>query len=213
MMTVHTFTFNALQENTYVVFDESKECAIVDPGCYDNEERKELDDFIESNKLIPRLLLNTHCHVDHVLGNFFVSQKYNLAVQTSEIEEAQLRSVKLYAPVYGFASYQESTIGKYLKEGDILMFGKSELSVLFVPGHSPGHLAFLNLEQKICLAGDVLFRNSIGRSDLPGGNYAHLEKSIKTKLYTLPNDITIFPGHGPTTSIGFEKVSNPYVRG
>jgi len=213
MMTIQTFTFNALQENTYVVFDKTKEAIIIDPGCYDADERKELKEFVASNKLKPVRLLNTHCHVDHVLGNAFVAHEYKLELETSETEEAQLRSVKLYAPLYGFMGYQECEVEKYLKEGDKVTFGQSSLSVLFVPGHSPGHLAFLNLAQKICIAGDVLFRGSVGRADLPGGNFTQLEKSIKTKLYTLPDDMQIFPGHGPTTTIGFEKKRNPYVRG
>ena len=212
MVTIKVFTFNALQENTYVLYDETKECVIIDPGCYDKEEKEELKSFITAHSLKPVKLLNTHCHIDHVLGNVFVANTYELKVETSRIEENQLRSVKLYAPMYGFHMYEESEVGIYIEEGDILSFGNTKLEILSVPGHSPGHIAFLNSEQKFCIAGDVLFRGSIGRADLPGGDFKQLEKSIKTKLYTLPEDVTVYPGHGPKTDIGYEKGSNPYVR-
>lgn len=213
MITIQVFTFNPLGENTYVLFDETKEAVIVDPGCYEAYEREELKNFIANNNLQPVRLLNTHCHVDHVLGNAFVSKQYNLVVETSAIEEEQLRSVKSYAPVYGFHAYQESEVGKLIKEGDTVTFGNSILEILFVPGHSPGHLAFYNRNQQICIAGDVLFRGSIGRYDLPGGDFKQLEKSIRTQLYTLPDETEIYPGHGPKTTIGYEKKNNPYVRG
>jgi hydroxyacylglutathione hydrolase len=213
MIFIHIFTFNALQENTYLLFDETKECVIIDPGCYEKEEQNELVDFILRQNLKPTLLLNTHCHVDHVLGNAFVSEKYKLTVQTSKIEEAQLRSVKLYAPMYGFTNYHEVETVKHIEAGEKIIFGTSELEILSVPGHSPGHLAFWNKTQGFCIAGDVLFRGSIGRYDLPGGDFIILEKSIKEVMYTLPNETIIYPGHGPKTDIGFERKNNPYVRG
>lgn len=213
MISIQIFTFNALQENTYVLYDESKEAAIIDPGCYDMAEKKELLDFITLNNLHPVKLLNTHCHVDHVLGNYFVSQQFGLTVETSKIEQAQLRAVKNYAPIYGFHAYQEVEEVETIEEGDKIRFGNSELEILSVPGHSPGHLAFLNRKQGFCIAGDVLFQGSIGRTDLPGGDYRQLEKSIKVKLYTLPEDTLIYPGHGPKTVVSFEKRYNPYVKG
>lgn len=212
MITIQAFTFNALQENTYILFDETKEGVVIDPGCYDAEEKQELSDFIEKNDIHLVRLLNTHCHVDHVLGNAFVEQKYGLAVETSAIEEQQLRGVKLYAPIYGFHAYQEAENVKLIEEGQKITFGNSELDILFVPGHSPGHLAFLSKKQNFCIAGDVLFQGSIGRTDLPGGNFEQLETSIRQKLYTLPDDTVIFPGHGPKTVISFEKRYNPFVK-
>lgn len=213
MISIHIFTFNALQENTYLLYDETKECIIIDPGCYDREEQKELADFISSKNLKPVLLVNTHCHVDHVLGNAFVAEQYKLIVHTSKIEEAQLRSVKLYAPMYGFTNYHEVENVKHIEVGEKIRFGSSELEILSVPGHSPGHLAFWNKTQGFCIAGDVLFRGSIGRYDLPGGDYKTLERSIKEVMYALPNETVIYAGHGPKTDIGFEKKNNPYVRG
>ncbi len=213
MISIQIFTFNALQENTYLLFDETKECVIIDPGCYDKEEQKELVDFIAIKNLTPTLLLNTHCHVDHVLGNAFVAEKYKLTVQTSQIEEAQLLSVKLYAPMYGFTNYHEVEKVAHINAGETIRFGTSELEILSVPGHSPGHLAFWSKVQGFCIAGDVLFRGSIGRYDLPGGDYKTLEKSIKEVMYALPNETIVYAGHGPKTDIGFEKKNNPYVKG
>jgi hydroxyacylglutathione hydrolase len=210
MINVKTFTFNALQENTYLLYDETKECVLIDPGCYDKEEEQELRDFIEENGLKPVKLLNTHCHVDHVLGNRFVKELYSLKLYTSKEEEAALRSVKLYAPLYGFTKYSETEVDEIIKEGDLITFGNSTLEILFVPGHSVGHLAFINKEQKICISGDVLFNQSVGRWDLPGGNQETLFNSILTKLYKLSDDIVVYPGHGPETTIGREKRTNPF---
>ena len=213
MISIHIFTFNTLQENTYLFFDETKKCVIIDPGCYDKEEQKELSDFIATKNLTPVLLLNTHCHVDHVLGNAFVAEKYKLTVHTSKIEEAQLRSVKLYAPMYGFTNYHEVETVAHIEAGEKIRFGTSELEILSVSGHSPGHLAFWSKTQGFCIAGDVLFRGSIGRYDLPGGDYKTLESSTKEVMYALSNETVIYAGHGPKTDIGFEKNNNPYVRG
>ena len=136
-----------------------------------------------------------------------------MIVKTSKIEEAQLRSVKLYAPMYGFTNYHEVETVDVIEAGEKIRFGNSELEILSVPGHSPGHLAFYSTQQKFCIAGDVLFRGSIGRYDLPGGDFKTLEKSIKQVMYTLPNETLIYPGHGPKTDIGFEKKNNPFVKG
>lgn len=212
MITVKSFTFNALQENTYVLYDETKECVIIDPGCYDKQEQNELAAFIENHSLKPVHLLNTHCHVDHVLGNYFVADKYNLTVETSSVEEAHLQSVKAYAPIYGFTQYSPVETVMHIEAGQKIVFGQSALEILSVPGHSPGHLAFWDKKLGICLAGDVLFQGSIGRSDLPGGNYQTLEKSIREVMYTLPNETIVYPGHGPETTIGYEKKNNPFVR-
>ena len=211
---IQSFVFNALQENTYVVFDqESKETAIVDPGCYDTSEKQTVKDFIADNELKIKYLLNTHCHIDHVLGNKWVSQIYGVPLMIAPGEESVLRSVPLYAGLYGFEAYQplEENILHFTTKSAILL-GKYPFQILQVPGHSPAHVAFYQSELNICLSGDVLFRGSIGRTDLPGGNFATLEKSIKTVLYTLPEETTTFPGHGPQTTIGYEKRNNPFVR-
>jgi len=210
MLQIQSFVFNAFQENTYVLYDETKECVIIDPGCYEKNEEQELVQFIEQNDLKVKILLNTHCHVDHVLGNFFIQEKYKVKLYINPKDEPVLKAVKAYAPTYGLQQYQESSPDAYLEEGEIVSFGEQKLSVLFVPGHSPGHIAFYNAENKIVIGGDVLFQNSIGRTDLPGGNFETLINSIHKKLFTLPDDVTVYPGHGPKTTIGFEKKTNPF---
>jgi len=210
MLKIQLFVFNPLQENTYVLFDETNECVIIDPGCATHEENEELAEFIDSNKLTVKYLLNTHCHVDHVLGNHFVKEKYGVPLLIHEEEDNTLRAVKVYAPHYGFFRYQETTADGFLEEGDVLSFGKQSLKVLFVPGHAPGHIAFYDAVNKVVMGGDVLFYNSIGRADLPGGNMDVLVDSIRRKFFTLPNEVLVFPGHGPETTIGFEKRTNPY---
>ncbi|HEY9046427.1 MAG TPA: MBL fold metallo-hydrolase [Ohtaekwangia sp.] len=210
MLQLQSFVFNPLQENTYVLFDETKECVVIDPGCYDTEEQHDLADFIETNQLKVVKLLNTHCHVDHVLGNAFIKSRFNTKLYIHPLDEPVLKAVKVYAPHYGFFQYQETEPDVYLKEGEPVTFGNQSLNVLFVPGHAPGHVAFYHTQQKIVIGGDVLFYNSIGRTDLPGGNYDTLINSIHTKLFTLPDDVTVYPGHGPETTIGYEKKTNPF---
>lgn len=210
MLQVKKFTFNPFAENTYVLFDDTKECVVIDPGCYEKKEQQELIDFIESNKLIVTKLINTHCHIDHVLGNAFVKRTFNVKLYIHPIEEAMLRAVKTYSSNYGFHQYEDSTPDVFITEKDTLDFGEQKLKILFVPGHSPGHIAFYNEQAKILLGGDVLFENSIGRSDLPGGDFNTLINSIHEKFFTLPDDVTVYCGHGEETSIGFEKRTNPF---
>lgn len=210
MLQIRSFVFNALQENTYVLFDETRECVIVDPGCHTETERQELTDFIASQDLRVRMLLNTHCHVDHVLGNHFVKEKYDVLLHIHRLDEPTLKAVEIYAPHYGFYQYQGTTADQFLQEDTDIRFGSSVLRVLFVPGHAPGHVAFYAAQEKIIVSGDVLFYNSVGRTDLPGGNFETLIQSIHQKLFTLPDDVIVYPGHGPETSIGFEKRTNPF---
>ena len=210
MLQIQSFVFNPFQENTYVVFDETGECVIIDPGCYEPEERFELDTFITDRNLTVKLLLNTHCHVDHVLGNYFVKEKYKVKFLMHAKEEAVLRAVKVYAPNYGLTHYEEALPDQFIDERDTISFGHQQLKVLFVPGHAPGHIAFYSEPSKALIAGDVLFYNSIGRTDLPGGNYETLIDSIHTKLFALPDAVTVYPGHGPETTIGYEKKTNPF---
>lgn len=210
MIRIQSFTFNPFEENTYVVFDETKEGVVIDPGCYEKEEEAALKNFIEKEGLTIKYLLNTHCHVDHVLGNAFVKQKYQVPFLIHEKDEAVLRAVKVYAPSYGLAHYHEVLPDGYLNEGDIVSFGTTKLNVLFLPGHAPGHIGFYDEASKSLLAGDVLFERSIGRTDLPGGDFNTLIQSIHKKLFVLPDDVTVYPGHGSTTTIGEEKVYNPF---
>ena len=210
MIAIQSFVFNAFQENTYVISDETKECVIVDPGCYDDDEKKELSDYISDHQLKVRILLNTHCHIDHILGNDFVKQKYDTKLYIHQTEEFVLNAQKVLAPHYGFNRYQEAKPDGYLAEGDVIEFGLQKFAVLFVPGHSPGHIAFYNEKEKVVLAGDVLFQNSVGRTDLPGGNHNTLVNSIHKKLFTFPDEVTVYPGHGGETTIGVEKRTNPF---
>lgn len=213
-MKIQSFTFNFFSENTYVLHDDSLECAIVDPGCYNPEEKKELENFIAQNNLTPTLLLNTHCHIDHILGNAFVAEKYKLRLYCHANEKEWLQQ----APYYGKAMYHvdvepsPTPIG-FLEDGDTVKFGNTTLMVLFAPGHSVGSIVFYNAEEKAAIVGDVIFKQSIGRTDLPGGNHQQLLNSIKTKIYTLPNDTILYPGHMEQTTVGEEKLYNPFVRG
>lgn len=210
MIKVKSFTFNPFQENTYVLYDESKSCVIIDPGCYESSEKNTLVNFITSESLKAEKLINTHCHIDHVLGNKFVKDTFGVDLYIHKNDEATLKAVETYAPSYGFPLYDPASADQFLDEGDSLTFGSSSMDILFVPGHAPGHIAFISHFDKFCIGGDVLFKASIGRTDLPGGDFDTLIKSIHEKMFTLPDDTTVYCGHGPATTIGEEKSSNPF---
>lgn len=211
MINVHYFTFNGFQENTYILSDGSKKCVIIDPGCYSNEEQQILASYITENGLTPVKLLNTHCHIDHVLGNSFVATKYNVGLEMHEKDLPTLHATPEYGQTFGFNIDKSPEPTTLLKDGDIVKFGNSELHVLFTPGHSAGHVVFVSHNDKFVINGDVLFRGSIGRTDLPGGDYETLISSIKSKLMTLPEEYVVYSGHGPSTNIGFEKSNNPFL--
>ena len=212
MLNIEVFTFNPFQENTYVLYDSNSNCVIIDPGCYERTEKEELKSFIETKNLVPKQLLNTHCHIDHVLGNYFVSKTYNLPLEMHQDDIPTLNSVNDAAHVYGFADYEKSPNPEvFLIENDQIVIGESILDILFTPGHAPGHIVFINHEQKFVIGGDVLFYGSIGRSDLPGGDHETLIQSIKEKLLTLDDDYEVYPGHGTKTTIGFERNNNPFL--
>lgn len=210
MVQVQSFVFNPFQENTFVLYDETKECVIVDPGCSDEEENSRLTGFIAGHKLKVKLLLNTHCHIDHVLGNRFVKETYKVNLLIHSAEEPVLKSAEVYAPGYGFHLYTHQPPDGFLEDGDIITFGNQTFEVLHVPGHSPGHVAFYSEKNRTLIGGDVLFYNSIGRTDLPGGNPETLMNSIHSKFFVLPDQVKVYPGHGPETTIGFEKKTNPF---
>lgn len=211
MATVQSFVNNPYQENTYIIYDETGECAIIDPGMYTRPEQDAVVNFIKDNQLKPVLLLNTHCHIDHVLGNRFVFDQYGLKPQFNEGESETLAAVVAYAPAMGFR-YDASPIpDTYLPQTGTITFGNTTLELIFAPGHSPASLCFYDKQANMLIGGDVLFRSSIGRTDLPGGDYSTLVKSIEEKLFVLPDDCTVYPGHGPETTIGFEKQHNPYL--
>lgn len=193
------------------MYDETQECVVIDPGMYTGDEQNTVLKFIAENKLKPVLLLNTHCHIDHVLGNKFIYDTYGLFPQFHQGEEILLNSVVSYAPQMGIR-YEVSPLPEtYLPESGTIEFGHSKLHILFAPGHSPAHLCFYSPGDGFVIGGDVLFRESIGRTDLPGGNHAQLIRSIQEKLFTLPDDCTVYPGHGPSTTIGYEKTHNPFL--
>lgn len=207
------FTFNPFAENTYVLYDTSKSCIIIDPGCLEPEEEQRLFDFIENNELIPQLVVNTHAHLDHVFGNAAVLRKYKIPLAIHAIDVPLLRMAPQIALSYGLPTFEPSPEpDMLLADGDVLKFGETELEVLFTPGHCPGEVCLYHKATKTLIAGDVLFSGSIGRTDLPGGDMNTLAESIRTKIYTLPDEVTVLPGHGPATSVGYEKISNPFVR-
>ena len=211
MLTVKRFIFNPIQENTYVVYNGKDACAIIDPGCYFPEEKKSLATWLKENQLHPNILLNTHCHLDHVFGNKWVAEQYDLELQMGEKELWTFR----FAPESGirwsmpFENYSGKII--FLSDGDQIHLGDDVLEVLFTPGHSIGHVAFYNRKQGFVIGGDMLFRMGIGRSDIPGGDAVVLLASIRNKLLVLPNDTIVYPGHGEPTTIGFEKENNPFL--
>ncbi|HLS38902.1 MAG TPA: MBL fold metallo-hydrolase [Sphingobacterium bovisgrunnientis] len=213
MLTIETFTFNPYQENTYLLIDQEGNCVIIDPGMHSLQEQSYFKDFIVNNNLKPTLLLNTHCHIDHVLGNHFIHENWGLKPNFHEFEVPVLVSVENYAPQMGFR-YETSPIPEtFLQDKEIIEFGGHKIEAIFAPGHSPGHLCYYIADQKILIGGDVLFQNSIGRTDLPGGDHQTLLNSIQKRIYRLPENVEVYPGHGPTTTIGFEKKTNPFVRG
>ena len=210
MLSIQAFTFNAFSENTYVVSDETREAVIIDPGCYSREEQGALSAFVEESQLTIKAILNTHCHIDHVLGNDFVKEKYKAPLWINPLEEAQLRAVTNYAPLYGFEGYRQTEADRFISEDDAIVFGHTRWKILFLPGHSPGHVGFYDDVEGVLFSADVLFANSIGRTDLPGGNFGTLIQSIHKKIFTLPDKVVVYPGHGPTTTVGAEKISNPF---
>ncbi len=211
MLNIKVFTFNPFQENTYIVFDETKECVIIDPGMHNSSEEESLRSFIEENELKPKLLLNTHCHLDHVFGNGYCMDKFNLGLKIHKADLPTLEFGSTAAAMYGvnFDGSPEPT--EFFEDRDIIRFGNTELEVSHVPGHCPGHVVFIHHESKVIVGGDLLFQGSVGRVDLPGGNGAELDNSIRTKIYTLSDDYRILPGHGPETNVGFERKNNPFV--
>ena len=211
MINLKKFTFNPYQENTYVLFDETGDCVIIDPGMYDGAEQNQLVNFVKETNLKPVLLLNTHCHIDHVLGNKFVFDQWGLKPQFHKGELPVLQSVASYAPQMGMQYELSPEPEVFLEEKGQIAFGESELHLVFAPGHSPAHLCFYAKNENFLIGGDVLFYRSIGRTDLPGGNHQQLIDSIKKNVFQLPDDCEVFPGHGPSTTIGFEKMNNPFL--
>ena len=212
MTQIKSFVFNPFSENTYVLYDDTREAVIIDPGCYEQREKDALTSFIEQNNLKPVKLLNTHAHIDHVLGNAFVKRKYGIDLYLHESDLPVLKAVAVLAPNYGMRAYEEAEVDHFLEAGQTITFGNTELEVRFVPGHAPGHVAFVNHADQFVIGGDVLFQGSIGRTDFPLSDFETLARSIRTQFYTLPDNYTVYAGHMGTTTIGKEKTTNPFVR-
>lgn len=212
MLTIRKFTFNPVAENTYILYNEAKEAIIIDPGCYFNEEKQKVKDFIESNGLHLVQLLNTHAHLDHVFGNKWIYENYGLELFLHPNEEQVLQFAPQLAQMWGMSFENYEGPLHFLENTDVIKLGEDDLEVLLAPGHSPGSICFYCKKQKFVIGGDVLFRESIGRTDLPGGNHAALIESIQNQLFGLPDDVTVYPGHGEITTIGYEKKHNPFLR-
>jgi hydroxyacylglutathione hydrolase len=211
-MFVQKFTFNPFKENTYLLYTDTKEAVIIDAGCQILEERNLLFQFILEKELKITHLLNTHCHLDHVFGNFFCKKKYNIPLYAHQNEVPVLNSCPQVAEMYGFRPYDHlDKIDVFIDEKQEILVGNEVLKILFVPGHAPGHLAFWHEEDNFVISGDVLFKESIGRTDFPLCSHTDLMNSIKNVLFLLPDDCKVYCGHGHETTIGHEKKHNSYL--
>ncbi len=211
MLQIKSFTFNPVQENTYIIYHSSGECAIIDPGCYYDAEKDALAAFIKQNGLSPVLLVNTHCHLDHVFGNKFVAETWKLPLHLHPLEEQLLEMAAASGLMYNlpFDNYSGELI--FINPGEKLKLKDEELEIIFTPGHSPGSLSFYSTTSGFVISGDALFAGSIGRTDLPGGDHEQLLESIKSQLLVLPDETVVYSGHGPATTVGRERSENPFL--
>jgi glyoxylase-like metal-dependent hydrolase (beta-lactamase superfamily II) len=211
MFQIAMFTFSPIQENTYLLYNATGEAAIIDPGCYFDEEKETLASYIADHNLTVKYLLQTHCHLDHIFGLKWAAETYGLSPYMHANEQQVLAFGEISGQKWNlpFAGYKGPV--QLLEEGQKISVGGDELKVLFAPGHSPGHVCFYCQKQDFVIGGDVLFQRSIGRTDLPGGNHQQLLTSIREQLFTLPDNTTVHPGHGPATKVGEEKRENPFL--
>jgi hydroxyacylglutathione hydrolase len=212
MIQIEKFIFNPFSENTYLLYDETSECIIIDPGCYDHHEKKILEEFIQAKKLKPVRQIFTHCHVDHIFGTNYIFKTYNLKPEIHKAALPFLVNGHEYGRMYGFEMSKVVEPRSFISEGDKIKFGNGELDVVYTPGHANGSVCFINYPQKFVITGDVLFRDSIGRTDFPTGDFDLLMESIRSKLFVLDDDFTVYSGHGEETTIGHEKANNPFIR-
>lgn len=212
MTQLQVFEFNPMSENTYILYDETGDCAIFDPGCYTAPERATLKNFIDQQQLRPVRLINTHCHLDHVFGNKFVADTWGLGLEIHRGELPVLERYLVASQMYGLLQAEPSPPPSvFLEAGTVVTFGNTRLEVLFTPGHSPASISFYCREEGFVLAGDVLFFESIGRYDLPGGDLPTLLQSIRSQLFNLPPETLVYPGHGPATTVRHEMEYNPFL--
>ncbi len=213
MITVKLFTFNFFGENTYLLYDETKEAILIDCGCITPDEEEALSNFIDKNKLTLKRLLSTHYHFDHVVGNAYIFQKYGVRPEIHKEEKnANSPTLNMQASKFGTPmNFEEIEPLRNIEDNEKIHFGNSAIKAILVPGHSPASLAFYSEADHFVIAGDVLFLGSIGRTDLWGGDFSTLISSIQNRLLTLPDNTIVYPGHGPSTTIGAEKNNNPYL--
>jgi glyoxylase-like metal-dependent hydrolase (beta-lactamase superfamily II) len=212
MISIKKFVFSPFSENTYLLYDGTGECIIIDPGCYDQHEENTFVDFINSKNLKPVKQVFTHCHIDHIFGINYIYEKYGLKPEIHKKALPFLINAPQHAAMFGFEIPKLVEPESFINEGDKVKFGNSELDVVYTPGHADGSICFINQSQKFVLTGDVLFRESIGRTDFPTGDFDVLMESIRTKLFTLDDEFIVYSGHGEETSIGYEKLNNPFIR-
>jgi glyoxylase-like metal-dependent hydrolase (beta-lactamase superfamily II) len=212
MTEIQLFTFNPFQENTYLLYDESLAAVVIDPGCSNASEEREILSFIEDKKLNVERVINTHCHIDHVLGNAFFFDKYDLKPLIHKKDIPVLEALSSYGEAFGIKISPSPEPEEFMEEGDVIHFGNTVLNVKHIPGHAPGHVVLIHEKQKFIIGGDILFYGSIGRTDLPYGDHDTLIRSIQEKLMTMDEDFRVYPGHGPSTTIGFEKKNNPFLQ-
>lgn len=211
MLHIKPFTFNPYAENTYVLSDASKACVIIDPGCYTPEERALLAGYIAAEGLTVTHLLNTHGHIDHMLGNAFVKDTYKVPFAAHKLAVPELEATQAYGSMMGIKPDISPEPDRLIAAGDVIQFGETSLDVWFTPGHSAGHVSFYHAASRQLFSGDVLFQGSIGRTDLPGGSFPVLMESIRDQFLPLPDEVIVYPGHGPETSIGAERQANPFI--
>ncbi|NQU53875.1 MAG: MBL fold metallo-hydrolase [Bacteroidetes bacterium] len=211
MIKVEKFVVNPLGENSFVLSDETGECIFIDPGFYFDEEHQEIKNYIATNKLTPVKITNTHCHFDHIMGVEFIRNEYKIPFHAHKEDSFWVDNAAEQAQRFGMEVSSVSPINEFLVDKEFVKLGNSQLEIIHVPGHAPGHVVFYSKEDKILIAGDVLFYGSIGRTDLPGGDHETLISNIKNKLFSLPDDTKVYCGHGPETTLGFEKTTNPFL--
>jgi glyoxylase-like metal-dependent hydrolase (beta-lactamase superfamily II) len=212
-MKIKEFRCNPFAENTYLLYDETGEAIIIDCGCLYDDEKTIMANFISKNNLTIKHLINTHLHIDHIFGNEWAARTFGVLPQAHQADEFLIEQAVAQARLFGiYEEVKPQALGNYLNEGDLIRFGNQELQILHVPGHSAGSLCFYSEKESCVIVGDVLFRGSIGRTDLPGGNYAQLISQINSKLLTLPDETTVYSGHGISTTIGQERRTNPFLQ-
>jgi hydroxyacylglutathione hydrolase len=211
-MQIKSFIFNPFSENTYILYDDSKACVVVDPGCAFPDEEAELSQFISDNNLIVKNVILTHAHVDHIFGCDYVCKKYGVGITMHKEDLFMLERGPQIGQMYGFVVKESPAPEAYLDHGDSFSFGNTTLEIVHTPGHSPGSISFIHKPSKSVISGDVLFQGSIGRTDLPGGNMEVLLNAIRTQLFPLGDDFEVYSGHGDVTTIASEKRFNPFLR-